>query len=100
MRKIRVDSADLERRLEELLSLVGEGWTLLVEYQGRVVARIEPADDLQLRSAADEAWLARLERAGVVRRARGQWTADLLTRRPHVEVDVVAALLGERSEGR
>ena len=100
MRKIRVDSADLERRLEELLSLVGEGWTLLVEYQGRVVARIEPADDLQLRSAADEAWLARLERAGVVRRARGRWTADLLARRPHVEVDVVAALLGERSDGR
>ena len=65
-----------------------------------MIARIEPAG-AGGRTTGDEAeWLARLEQQGVIRRGRGRWTADLLARRPRAEVDVVAALLDEREEGR
>jgi len=63
----------------------------LSHYLRRVLVSL-PEDDAK--------WLARLERRGVVRRATGKLSAPWLARRPRIGVDVVAALLDERAEGR
>ena len=95
-----VNVAELKNRLSHYLRLVRKGEALLVRDREQVIARIEPAG-AGGRTTGDEAeWLARLEQQGVIRRGRGRWTADLLARRPRAEVDVVAALLDEREEGR
>lgn len=95
-----VNVAELKNRLSHYLRLVRKGESLLVRDREQVIARIEPAG-AGGRTTGDEAeWLARLEQQGVIRRGRGRWTADLLARRQRAEVDVVAALLDEREEGR
>ncbi len=65
------------------------------------IARLEPAGTAY--AGADEDRIARLERAGVVRRARGAPAADVLTTRaprPKKGADVLAVLLDERRSGR
>jgi len=95
-----VNVAELKNRLSHYLRLVRQGQAILVRDRDRVIARIEPA------GAADEATgdaaerLAALERRGIVRRAQGRLTPELLARRPLAKADVVAALLREREETR
>jgi len=96
----RVNVAELKNRLSHYLRLVRKGESLLVRDREHVIARIDPAGVDDQSAGTDAEWLARLEQQGIVKRARGRWTADLLAQRPRVEVDVVAALLEERDEGR
>lgn len=95
-----VKIAELKNRLSHYLRRVQGGESILVCDRDRVIARIERVGALDSVPEDDAEWLARLERRGVVRRATGKLSAPWLARRPRIGVDVVAALLDERAEGR
>lgn len=92
-----VKITELRNRLRYYLRLVQKGETILVCNRDRLIARIErvtkepPAD-------SDAEWLDRLERRGVIRRARTTLPADWVSRAPVVDADVVGALLRDREE--
>jgi prevent-host-death family protein len=91
---------ETKNNLSALIDQVRHGETILVLDRGRPVARIESA----LTGTADaEGRLARLERAGVVRRATSPAPRDLLGQEPPCAAkgaSVLTALLEEREEGR
>ncbi len=90
--------SELKDRLSHYLRLVQRGERVLVCDRDRVVACIEPAGATQ---GTDEGpWLDRLERSGVVRRAAGPLPASWARARPRLKVDVVAAVLADRRDGR
>ena len=95
-----VKIAELKNRLSYYLRRVRRGESILVCDRDRVVARIDRVDTGVPPAGDDAAWLARLERRGVVRRGTGKLTRAWLARRPALRTDVVAALLRERQEGR
>jgi prevent-host-death family protein len=95
-----VNIAELKNRLSHYLRLVRRGQPLLVRDRDRVIARIEPAGETGAPAGDDAERLAELERRGILRRARRRVRRELLARRPAVRADVLAALLGEREEGR
>jgi prevent-host-death family protein len=92
---------EAKNRLSALLDHVRAGETVLILDRGVPVARLEPAaaespDDLDGR-------LARLERAGLVRRGTGPPPLELLREappRPKRGTSAVEMLLEERREGR
>lgn len=94
-----VTVSELEQRLSHHLRRVRAGATLLVSHRGRVIARLEPADN---RDAAvdDVDWIAELERRGTLRRPTARLPRTWLARRPQVRANVARALLDERDEGR
>jgi len=96
---LAVKISQLKNRLSEYLDRVRRGETILVQDRDRVIARIEPAGERD-RPGTDAAWLAELERSGVVRRASKRLGAGWLKRRPTVKADVVGAVLDERAKGR
>ena len=73
---------------------------MLVCDRDRVIARIEPAGGLVSAESDDAHWLDELEHRGTIRRAAGKLPRGWLARRPKLKTDLVAALLGEREEGR
>ena len=90
---------ETKNRLSALIDEVKAGETILVLDRGRPVARIEPA------VAGPEAVgrLDRLERKGLVRRAREKAPAELLGKRPprpNPGASALAELLAERRLGR
>lgn len=88
---------EAKNRLSALLDQVRAGETILIVDRGRPVARLEPA----LSATEDpEGRLARLERAGIVKRGRGSPLDVLKKPRPKLPkgVSLVRALLGEREE--
>ena len=91
---------ETKNNLSALIDQVRHGETILVLDRGRPVARIESA----LTGTADaEGRLARLERAGVVRRATSTAPRELLRQAPPAATagaSVLTALLEEREEGR
>jgi prevent-host-death family protein len=95
-----VKIAELRNRLSHYLRRVQRGESILVCDRDRVVARIERVAPQARVPESEAAWLARLERRGVIRRGSGTLTRQWLARRPAVEADVVAALLQERAESR
>ena len=95
-----VKIAELKNRLSYYLRRVQRGESILVCDRDRVIARIERAGGDAPRADGDAAWLDRLERRGIIRRATERPTRTWLARRPRVRADVVAALLRERDEGR
>lgn len=95
-----VKIAELKNRLSYFLRLVQQGESILVCDRDRVIARIERAGGETSVPETDAEWLSRLERRGVIRRGKGKITTQWLARRPRVTVDVVAALLRDRDEGR
>src|SRR5437867_10367840 len=95
-----VNVAELKNRLSHYLRIVRRGQPILVRDRDRVIARIEPAGEGGAVGDDDAARLADLEARGILRRGRGRIADRLLTRRPKVKADVVAALLAERAEGR
>jgi antitoxin (DNA-binding transcriptional repressor) of toxin-antitoxin stability system len=95
-----VNVAELKNRLSHYLRIVRRGEPILVRDRHRVIARIEPAGGESGAADSEEERLAELEARGIIRRGRGRITADLLSRRPKVAADAVAALLRERGEGR
>lgn len=85
--------------LSALIDQVRAGRTILITDRGIPVARLEPMADYP----DDEGRLARLERAGIVRRGGGPVALDQL-RRPAPKLrygaSAVEALLEERRSGR
>ncbi len=84
--------------LSALLDRVKAGDEVVITEHGRPIARVVPI----LRGEAPEGRLARLERAGVVRRGGTQALDDLLAvlpPEPAAGMDVVALLLAERDSG-
>lgn len=88
---------DIKNNLSKYLELVKNGESVLITERGITVARIESVRAQQGKTA-DEARLARLERAGVIRRGRPipQWLIDKAPVKLAKEVSVVQALLDER----
>lgn len=91
---------ETKNNLSALIDQVRHGETILVLDRGRPVARIESA---VTETGEAEGRLTRLERAGVVRRATSTAPQELLRQTPPsatAGASVLAALLGEREEGR
>ena len=91
---------ETKNNLSALIDQVRHGETILVLDRGRPVARIESA----VTATSDaEGRLARLERQGIVRRARVATPRELLSREPPSAqggASALAALLEERETGR
>jgi antitoxin (DNA-binding transcriptional repressor) of toxin-antitoxin stability system len=92
--------SELKNRLSHYLDRVRRGESVLVLDRDRVIARIEPAGASARTSSDDAAWLAGLERRGVVRRAGRKLPRNWLARRPKLKADLLGALLADRDEGR
>jgi len=93
----RATISELKNRLSAYLKEVQAGETILVLDRDQPVARIERVGA----EAHPEGLLARLERAGLLRRGRGGMPIKLLrSTAPKSKDSVVKALLLEREEGR
>ncbi len=89
-----------KNHLSALLEQVQTGESILIVDRQRPVARIEPVE----KTTATDAWVADLERRGVLTSPRrapnmGKIMARKLPR-PAKGADVVQALLADREEGR
>ena len=94
--------SETKNSLSALLDRVRHGETVLITDRRRPIARLEPvatAED----AGPDEGRLARLARAGVIRRARRGRLAEILRVPPTAAQaggDILAAFLHERRTGR
>lgn len=94
--------SETKNSLSALLDRVRHGETILITDRRRPIARLSPvasAGD----AGPDEGRLARLERAGVIRRGSGERLDEILRVPPPAPEpggDVLAALLEERRSGR
>jgi prevent-host-death family protein len=94
--------SETKNSLSALLDRVRHGETVLVTDRGRPVARIEPVAAAE-EPGIDQGRLARLERAGIIRRAREERLDEIARVPPPPPVaggDILAALLDERRGGR
>lgn len=94
--------SETKNSLSALLDRVRHGETVLVTDRGRPVARLEPVES-PTQSGPDDGRLARLERAGIIRRAREaslEQIARIAPPAPLAGADIVATLLDERRSGR
>lgn len=90
-----------KNQLSALLDRVRHGETVLIMDRGRPVARLEPA--LQEGEGNEAGRLARLERAGILRRAISPARSRLLLEpppKPKKGASILQALLAERKQGR
>ena len=96
----RASIAEAKNQLSALIDRVRRGETVLIEDRGVPVAQLQP---VSAGAAADQARIARLVRAGVLRPAPQPPSKEALAgplprlKRGH---SGVAALLAEREEGR
>ena len=94
--------SETKNSLSALLDRVRAGESLLITDRGRPVARVEPVASAE-HPGPDQGRLARLERAGIVRRARHSRLDEIVRVAPPAATggaDIVAALLSERRSGR
>jgi antitoxin (DNA-binding transcriptional repressor) of toxin-antitoxin stability system len=96
----QVKVSELKNRLGHYLRQVRRGRAILVCDRDTVIARLEPAGQSLGAGGPDAAWIAELERRGVIRRATSKLESGWLAERPPLRADVVAALLREREDGR
>jgi len=96
-----------KNQLSALLDRVRHGETVLIMDRGRPVARLEPAlqeGEGEGEGEGNEAGrLARLERAGILRRAISPARSRLLLEpppKPKKGASILQALLAEREQGR
>jgi prevent-host-death family protein len=90
-----------KNQLSALLDRVRHGETVLIMDRGRPVARLEPA--VQEGAGEEAGRLARLERAGILRRAVSPARSRLLLEpppKPKKGASILGALLAEREQGR
>jgi prevent-host-death family protein len=88
--------------LSALLDRVRHGESILITDRSRPVARLEPVVSAG-NAGPDEGRLARLERAGVIRRARRSRLDEILRVPPPATEpggDILEAVLRERRSGR
>ncbi len=93
--------SETKNSLSALLDRVRHGETIVITDRSRPVARLEPALGAE-HAGPDEGRLARLERAGVIRRARRGRLEEILRvapPAPRAGGDVVQALIQERRSG-
>lgn len=94
----RASISEAKNKLSALLDRVRAGETILILDRGTPVAKLAPAQDVP-----DDARLARLERAGIVRRGSGQ-PVPLDRLAPDVPPEgpagLVEAIIEERRVGR
>ena len=99
---IKTSVTNAKSRLSELLQRVIAGETVLILMRGKPIARIEPIRESDL-EADDDARMARLEKAGLLRRgSTGMRIIDIVSE-PIVigsRGGVLSALLEERRTGR
>lgn len=94
--------SETKNGLSALLDTVRHGETVLITDRGRPVARLEPVASAE-DPGPDEGRLARLERAGIIRRARRGRLAEILRvppPAPEAGGDILTALLDERRSNR
>jgi prevent-host-death family protein len=92
--------SEAKNKLSALIDRVKAGESVLIVDRGKPVARLEPA---LIPGEDSESRLARLERAGLIKRGTGRLPDDFFTRklpRPRGGVSIVDILLEERREGR
>ena len=90
-----------KNHLSALLDRVRHGETVLIVDRHRPIARLEPV--ATVRKSDSEGRLARLERAGLLRRGDRSLVDKILRQRPpkaRPGADIVEILLAERAEGR
>jgi prevent-host-death family protein len=89
--------SETKAKLSALLDLVRAGETVTITHRGKPVAQIVPPVDM----GDDEARIARLERAGLIRRPKQKLDVKAFLARPKVKsrASVLEALLEERREG-
>ncbi len=91
-----------KNQLSALLDQVRQGETILIMDRNRPVARLEPVETGGHRDP--EGRLARLERAGIIKRGTASAGVPAVLRkgppRPKKGGDILKALLSERNEGR
>jgi prevent-host-death family protein len=92
--------SEARNRFSALLDLVRSGESVTITDRGRPVARLVPA--LGQADGDDEARLARLERAGLIRRPTKKLDVEAFLARPLPDLGggVVELLLQERRRGR
>jgi len=96
----RTTISQLKARLSAYLKKVRAGQTILILDRDEPVARLERVGAPEGRAAGDER-LARLERAGLLRRATRRVSLTALREgAPRPRASVLEALLEERREGR
>ena len=91
---------EVKNKLSAFIDRVRAGESILIVDRGRPVARLEPVASID--EDADGR-LARLERAGIIRRGERRGPDPLLLKPPprlRRPADVVKALIEERREGR
>jgi|SRR5919106_523239 prevent-host-death family protein len=91
---------EVKNKLSAFIDRVRAGESILIVERGRPVARLEPAVSID---EEPDGRLARLERAGIIRRAEHRGPSALLLKPPpklRKPANVVEALLEERREGR
>jgi prevent-host-death family protein len=94
--------SETKNRLSALLDRVRHGESILITDRSRPVARLEPVVGAG-GGGPDEGRLARLERAGVIRRARHARLDEILRVPPPATErsgDIVAAVVAERRSSR
>jgi prevent-host-death family protein len=94
--------SETKNQLSTLLDRVRHGETILITDRSQPVARLEPVVSA-IGAGPDEGRLARLERAGVIRRAchgRLGEIVRVLPPAPEAGGDIGAAILEERRSGR
>jgi prevent-host-death family protein len=94
-------TSQTKNQLSALIAAVKQGETVLIMDRDRPVARLVPVGNSDWDDP--EGRLARLERSGVLKRAKGPPALDILDEArptPKEGVSVLAALLEEREAGR
>jgi prevent-host-death family protein len=94
--------SETKNGLSALLDRVRHGESILITDRNRPVARLEPVVSTG-NAGPDEGRLARLERAGVIRRAHSGRLEEIVRVPPPAPEpggDIVAAVLEERRSGR
>ena len=91
--------SETKAKLSALLDLVKAGETVTITERGRPVARLVPAVGSD--AGDDEARIARLERAGLIRRPKRKLDVEAFLARPKADLGggVVELLLEERRQG-
>ena len=97
--------SETKNGLSALIDRVRHGETILITDRSRPVARLEPVIGGEAAGGRDEdeGRLARLERGGVIRRARRVRLEEIVSTPPPQAkrgADIVAAILDERRSGR
>lgn len=93
---VRVSITEAKNGLSALLDRVREGETVLITDRGIPVAQLSAPD-----AESDDDRLNRLERKGIIRRAKTPPSLRILDEPPPTfEASVLEALLEERREGR